>query len=46
MSEVSITRHLTIRAGFGDISGVLVTTRSDRKFRNLSEGLLWREALA
>ncbi len=35
MSEVSIIKSLKIRAGFNDISGVLVTTRSDRKSRNL-----------
>ena len=35
MSEVSIIKPLKIRAGFNDISGVLVMTRSDRKSRNL-----------
>jgi len=46
MSEVSIIKHLKIRAGFNDISGVLVTTRSDREFRNLGSLLLQRKTIS
>ena len=46
MSEVSITKHLKIRAGLSGISGVLVTTRSDRRFRNLGSLHLQRKAIS
>ena len=42
MDEVSIARHLKIRAVFSDISGVLVMTRSDRRYGNLGSPRLTR----